>query len=78
LLDYISGRAVLTLPSKAVILANDKVVACFVDDSDVDDSKLVPAGRKKLAENFQQGLELGLAYVETSLAAEILSQISPA
>jgi len=41
LLDYISGRAVLTLPSKAVILANDKVVARFVDDSDVDDSKLV-------------------------------------
>lgn len=41
LLDYIGGRAVLSLPSKAVTLANDKVVACFINDSDVDDSKLV-------------------------------------
>jgi hypothetical protein len=41
LLDYISSRAVLSLPSKAVTLANDKVVARFIDDSDVDDSKLV-------------------------------------
>lgn len=41
LLDYISSRAVLSLPSKAVTLANDKVVARFVDDPDVDDSKLV-------------------------------------
>lgn len=41
LLDYISGRAVLSLPSKAVTLANDKVVTCIINDSDVDDSKLV-------------------------------------
>lgn len=41
LLDYISSRAVLSLPSKAVTLANDKVVTCIIDDSDIDDSKLV-------------------------------------
>jgi hypothetical protein len=60
LLDYISSRAVLSLPSKAVTLANDKVVARFVDDPDVDDSKLVAAGRKLSAEDFQQRRRLGV------------------
>jgi hypothetical protein len=60
LLDYISGHAVLSLPSKAVTLANDKVVTCIIDDSDVDDSKLVAAGKKLSAKDFQQGLGLGV------------------
>jgi hypothetical protein len=76
LLDYISGRAVLSLPSKAVTLANDKVVTCVIDDSHVNDSQLVAAGRKLSAEDFNKDWDL--AYVETQLAAEILSQISPA
>jgi hypothetical protein len=52
LLDYISGRAVLSLPSKAVTLANDKVVTCIINDSDVDDSKLVAAGKKNISKGF--------------------------
>lgn len=40
-LNYISCRAVLSLPSKAVTLANVKVVTCFINNSNVDDSKLV-------------------------------------
>lgn len=76
LLDYISGRAVLSLPSKAVTLANDKVVTCIIDDSDVDDSKLVAAGKNCQQRIFNKDWDL--TYVETLLAAEILSQISPA